>query len=290
MDEMLLLGAGASVGAGVPSSYPMTQAITARFAERDVLAQYRHLLNFVIGGLLLQKGVRGENPFHGVDVEELFSAVMLLAERHSLEAAPFVGSWHYMVEQLDKATPDLWSAGRLHEVIYESVTREIIDAVPTQAPAFAGYHIDDELARLLQTAMRSKGGMGPVHVSLGRRVEEYVSKFMGDWLGNLRARRPHTPMGFGTEFVRAVKDSSRSGGGKVYRDTASLMIRMLVEIVWIDSPDRVLYLTPLLNPLARQRRLTIATLNYDNSIELAAGSRRVPCNTGIDTVVGHRAR
>ena len=89
---MLLLGAGASSAAGVPAAYEMTRAITAKVEERGH-PTFAHILHFVTGGLLFQAGVRNQDPFRGVDVEDLFSAVLLLADRRDLEAAPFIGSW-----------------------------------------------------------------------------------------------------------------------------------------------------------------------------------------------------
>jgi hypothetical protein len=47
----------------------------------------------VCGVLLADEGARGESPFAGLDVERVFAAVELLAERDSLEASPFVAAW-----------------------------------------------------------------------------------------------------------------------------------------------------------------------------------------------------
>lgn len=59
------------------------------------------------------------------------------------------------------------------------------------------------------------------------------------------------------------------------------MIYTLVDIVWMKDASRVEHLRPLLALAEKQKNLTVATLNYDNSIELAASSRGVPCETGI---------
>jgi len=60
------------------------------------------------------------------------------------------------------------------------------------------------------------------------------------------------------------------------------MIRVLADIVWIDQAERVAYLKPLVSLVDDQKRLTVATLNYDNSIEQLAQSASVACTTGID--------
>jgi hypothetical protein len=96
---MLLLGAGASREAGVPLAREMSQKILDSLSWSG---HSSHVLRFVLGGLLFQAGVNGANPLDSADVEELFSAVDLLAERRQLEIAPFIGTWHRTVESLDR--------------------------------------------------------------------------------------------------------------------------------------------------------------------------------------------
>src|SRR4051794_30038485 len=119
MTEMLLLGAGASVDAGVPSAYDMTKAIADQFRSDPLLKQHARVVSFVIGGLLFEAGKSGQDPLTaGVNVEDLFNAVQLLAERHTLEAAPFVGSWHAMVDEFDRAPPSRSDTRSLGKIIY----------------------------------------------------------------------------------------------------------------------------------------------------------------------------
>ena len=65
MSEMLLLGAGASIEAGIPGAYKMTQeiahALESNAQEHLLLREDKkartlitHTLNFVIGGLLFE--------------------------------------------------------------------------------------------------------------------------------------------------------------------------------------------------------------------------------------------
>ena len=87
---MFLLGAGASMHAGVPVANEMTKKIIESFDTDS--PEYR-VLTFVVGGLLFKEGQAGRNPTAGgVNVEDLFNAVQFLAGRHQLEASPFVGS------------------------------------------------------------------------------------------------------------------------------------------------------------------------------------------------------
>jgi hypothetical protein len=127
MQDMVLLGAGASVVAGVPHAYAMDKQDYPRFRTGGSLLSYicpcRQVCCSV--GLLFQQGIRGSNPLDsGVNVEEFFSAVQLLAERNELEAAPFVGSWHAMVEELDQESPASLRQEPLLNAIYEAIRDE----------------------------------------------------------------------------------------------------------------------------------------------------------------------
>lgn len=97
-----LLGAGASVDAGVPASFALTQKIVeaiapAEFSLRRAPAQ---ALNLALGAIIAHDAARGLPVFQGVDVERLFSAVQMLAERDSLEIAPFVRNWDPALDAL----------------------------------------------------------------------------------------------------------------------------------------------------------------------------------------------
>lgn len=286
MREMVLLGAGASVKAGVPGSYDMTQEIARRFADYGGLQEESRLLKFVIGGLLFQKGVRGDDPFGGVDVEEVFNAVILLAERQSLEVAPFVGSWHAMVEQLDRAPPSSYVFERVGRLLYESATRGVIDAFPSSPPAFAEKNIDNALGNTIKKTVdamvKNRSASFFSSESVGKAVRAYLEGLTKEWLNRLKSRQPRIDSAFKQEFSQAVQETLRSGAGAIYRAAASEMIQVLADIVWIENADVVRYLKPLLRPLSRQDKYVIATLNYDNCVELMAADSGEVCETGID--------
>src|SRR5208282_1598744 len=104
---MILLGAGASKEAGVPATYEMTEKLLELIGRNSVgqNEQHNHVLRFVVGGLLMRRGKNGENPFDGINVEDVFNAIDLLANRENLEADSFIGSWHPLVEELDMIRP-----------------------------------------------------------------------------------------------------------------------------------------------------------------------------------------
>lgn len=287
MTEMILLGAGASRDAGVPTAYDMTSAIAAEVAANPNLARHSHLLNFLIGGLLFQRGIRNESPFGGVDVEELFNAALLLADRNQLEMAPFIGSWHSMVDELDLLRPTTLNFDRLNKLIYESIANEILGAFPSQPPSFAGKDIDKNLTTIIEKSIEARLKNRRVsHLSASQTLSTAVGKMVNEitttWLKRIKQRSPRTSRQLGDEFERAVEQLlPKPGGGQIFQETTEWMTRALISITWVRDPTKVEYLAPLLDLKKRQRRLVIATLNYDNCVELMADSNGVPYYTGV---------
>jgi len=123
MTEMFLLGAGASVEAGIPDAYGMTRVMLESVAADDE-NRYRRLdkvLQFVVGGLLFQQGVRGENPYDGVNIEDLFNAIILLGERHHSDLGPFISSWHPQLMGFESGRLTTSASRGLLEAIFEPV-------------------------------------------------------------------------------------------------------------------------------------------------------------------------
>jgi NAD-dependent SIR2 family protein deacetylase len=287
MSEMILLGAGASVEAGVPDTYGMTSMITEFFHKNVHMPRHAHVVSFVIGGLLFQQGIKGEDPLQaGVNVEELFNAVQLLAERNTLEAAPFVGSWHAMVQELDRARLPTPRFDRLYRLIYEGVTKEILNALPHSPPPFSHKDIDSDLEKSIKGTVESivKGRhSNSSSMSVGRRIGAYVMQITKDWMDRLKRSSPHGGFDFDREFKNAIEQmKDRPGEGEIFSETAEFMISALANIVWIDQAERVAHMKPLVSLVGAQERLTVGTLNYDNGIEQLAQSASVPCTTGID--------
>jgi hypothetical protein len=126
MNEIILLGAGASVEAGIPDAYKMTEVVI------DCLYDYRFTKNikhaqialFIVGGLLFQKGVIGQNPLRaGVNIEDFINAIHLLSERNTSEISPFVGSWHSLVEEFDRIDQNYQGRNRFIDELINSLAR-----------------------------------------------------------------------------------------------------------------------------------------------------------------------
>ena len=96
-----LLGAGASVEAGVPASMPMTEEIVEHISnDSGRLQGIRQALNFAVGALVAHDTAAGASPYAGIDVERLFSAVQMLGNRGAVEVAPFVAAWSPILDSI----------------------------------------------------------------------------------------------------------------------------------------------------------------------------------------------
>lgn len=287
---MLLLGAGASVEAGVPSAYKMTEEILKRFndAQNHALREYAKVLNFVIGGLLFDAGKRNNNPLtNGVNVEDLFNAVLLLSERNRLEVSPFVGSWDSMIEAFDKVTPSAPRLDKLLKLIQQSVAKQMQNALSQNLPTSSADKIDriveNNLKKRIEAAVKNRSASISSSDSIGRAVAEYIKEVSKKWSDNLKPNSSGSNSDLDKEFKQAVQQlRERPAEGRKFKRTAEEMILMLKDLVWIEEASTVNYLSPIPNMVKSGGRLVVATLNYDNGIELVSEANSIACNTGIE--------
>lgn len=229
--RFVLLGAGASVDAKIPHAFAMTNEFLQLFSQDFELRRESHALRYVVGGLMMQKGAKGDDPLSGVNIEDVFNAMQTLASRQLFEAAPFVAGWHPMVEELDTVS--------LRSNLKHSVpeTRQTVNASIAR-------DIDSAISDLVQQRHSS------------RQVGKKVQRMVEDSLRNLRSE--------------VSGGGDRSGDGRVFRATCDAMVKKLISLVWLKSEDRdrVEYLRPLVR-YAFENSVFIATLNYDTTIEVA---------------------
>jgi hypothetical protein len=93
-DEVLvLLGAGASVDAGIPHSAEMVSQIEA--ALENEWKDYKDLYNYVRSAIFYADGIRGTYPKDvAYNIERLVVALDELARREEHPLYPFVGAWN----------------------------------------------------------------------------------------------------------------------------------------------------------------------------------------------------
>lgn len=203
----------------MPTTFEMTENLVARVRDSTPPGgAAASALHFVCASLMAHDAATtGQSPFSGLDVERVFSAVELLAERNELEVTPFVASWHPAVNAWDTQSKG--------------------------APAFFN--------RDLQKALLESPSFG----GAGKLITALIDARTGS-----------------------------AADGTTYRRLAEEMLVQLRELV-ATTPKAVGYLTPLAQA-ARQDGLTIATLNYDLTVEQAAQTADVPCATGVETWLG----
>lgn len=107
----VLLGAGASVDAGIPASVNLTKKIV----ETIDTAQTRYhgtaqALNIAIGAMIAHDTAKGGDAFAGIDVERIFAAIRMLATRDDLDIAPYVAAWNPHLDGLGRKNelPAFW--------------------------------------------------------------------------------------------------------------------------------------------------------------------------------------
>lgn len=213
-------------------------------------------------------------------MERLFAAVLFLSNRQRSEASPFVGSWHGRIDEFDIVRPNTRTTTRqLVQQIKQEVLEETAKAINPRDLGQSS-DIDKKLANMLENSV--KGKSTPSHDAPGKAILDTVGKAVGKWQQELRRHRFSND----SRAVRAVDTAlesrrERRGQGEVFQETADAMLRQLVRIVWLQTHADIGYLTQITDVAQSQGRLAVATLNYDNSLELAAEASGCPLSTGI---------
>lgn len=157
----VLLGAGASVDAGLPTTFTfarqLVEDITATLGRERTLVK---TLNFVYGAMVNHRTERGGDPFDAVNVETMISAIRLLRDRGTHEVAPFIQDWKPGVGRYASS-----SRGRQGDALIKALAsdrrfspgREVEDAVraivaDSDAPSNGDLY--EELEKLIRTRVR----------------------------------------------------------------------------------------------------------------------------------------
>lgn len=98
---VVLLGAGASVDAGLPTSQNLTQIIYDDIqGSRLQKSAESRLLGYVISRLQARNTRLGRSPYDPIEVEELFDALNSLANKDSLLVSEFVERWDRSLDDI----------------------------------------------------------------------------------------------------------------------------------------------------------------------------------------------
>ena len=102
-----------------------------------------------------------------------------------------------------------------------------------------------------------------------------------DFSNNLRnAMQFHNNDPLKDQFQKVIRQAIGTKTTKHFISTKELITKKLVNLIWVRDQNKIQYLNPLIR-YASDNRLTIATLNYDNSIEYASSFLEIEVNTGL---------
>lgn len=88
----VLLGAGASIDAGIPSSFAMTRRVYEELVEQRN-NQQAALFGYVLTKLIGRRVLSGGSPFDPVNIEEAYDTVLRLVNRDQDVLSDFVQGW-----------------------------------------------------------------------------------------------------------------------------------------------------------------------------------------------------
>ena len=132
-DVVVLLGAGASVDAGLPTTDEMIDRLLEDFGQQaenerinEPMRPFLGLLEFIVHGLRQEAAVRDDRENRaGVDVETMFEAIETLANRTQLSIAPFIASWHPLVSEAERSV----AAARHYDSPQRRLSKLLADAI-----------------------------------------------------------------------------------------------------------------------------------------------------------------
>ena len=94
-DELvLLLGAGASVEAGVPHSKGMVEKLESLIGSESEWGRFGPLYHYVKSAVLFADGIKGKADVAGYNIEKLVETLEELSKRDDHPLYPFVGAWN----------------------------------------------------------------------------------------------------------------------------------------------------------------------------------------------------
>jgi hypothetical protein len=132
-DEVLvLLGAGASVDAGIPHSAQMVQHIED--ALKSEWQQYRELYNYVRSAIFYADGIRGTFQV-AYNIERLVVSLDELARREEHPLYPFIGAWNPRLTQV--AGPAFENVSEFRRKILDKLRHEWVEIANYEK---AGYY------------------------------------------------------------------------------------------------------------------------------------------------------
>lgn len=91
---VFLLGAGASVDAGIIHAKEMTDDIENKVKNHQDFIIFNDLYNYLKSSIVYQRGLEGNFSDHNATIEDLLNALSELNQKHKNKLYPFIGSWN----------------------------------------------------------------------------------------------------------------------------------------------------------------------------------------------------
>ena len=180
-DELvLLLGAGASVEAGIPDSNEMVRRVEKKTSEgewQDCLELYRYLRSSVFYADGLKGITESDVPFN---IERLVNVLDELRQREGHTLYPFVGAWNPKLQ--DVAGPEFERVHDLRDRIVSVLRREWVALAESEtADYYSGLlRFQEEFGHALQVfslnydlCVEKSCGYGAVQRGFARRVWDW---------------------------------------------------------------------------------------------------------------------
>jgi len=221
---VVLLGAGASRDADLPLTFELAEAVVK---AANAKTQNEHqsgrarptwvsALNFVYGSMTGHQSESGGNPLESVNIERLISALRLLQQVESHEAAPFVLTWKAGVAGFGQESFEASSFGTDGENLAKSLADNLVSR-----RAFSGRDVESAVAKI---ALRVKTNSN-VDREVFRQAENEVLLELSQILSRVKDVSYLAPL------TRLAKE--QSGG----LDIITLNYDLTIEKLVANSPN-----------------------------------------------------
>ena len=112
---IFILGAGASVDAGIKHAKEMTLDIESRIQSDSRFGKFRNLYNYLKSSIIYQRGITGSFEDQTTTIEELLVVLSEIDLRHKNWLYPFIGGWNIHLQEV--AGKDFEAVAELDEKI-----------------------------------------------------------------------------------------------------------------------------------------------------------------------------
>lgn len=116
---LFLLGAGASVDAGIKHAKQMTDDIEHKVQQDSEFIVFKDTYNYLKSSIIYQRGLTGNFNDQGATIEDLLNVLSEINQKHNNKLYPFIGSWN--VHLLKVAGDEFDNVSKLDKKIREQL-------------------------------------------------------------------------------------------------------------------------------------------------------------------------